>query len=330
MALDALPVSQRPHLVAIQETHWREDSATEFTSGPWRVISSQRNGYKAAGVLILIHHALLPDAVLAYSQPHPGLLSQRPARHTLLLLGDFNTPLSQHVHIIKYGAYSSLSTSVRLFAFDTLEWCHIADALQDAAVPDDLQAHIMEWHHDIQYHLEIQGQHVEISASRGITQGCLVAPSVWALGTGRFLYLLALYTDPLWVAQDVTAYADDFHAGSKVLSLQGLERLITQLGSLLDVLARAGLHINALKSAILNRFMGHFARHWIKLHTRRCKDGDLFRLRTPSGTLYEFPIVDTHTYLGTRVSYHDPRVQTLKYRMQLAQLEWSRLRPEVL
>ena len=48
---------------------------------------------------------------------------------------------------------------------DTLEWCHIAEVLQDAAVPDELQAHIMEWHRDITYHLEIQGQHVEIAAS---------------------------------------------------------------------------------------------------------------------------------------------------------------------
>ena len=145
-------------------------------------------------------------------------------------------------------------------AFDTLEWCHIAEALQDAAVPDALQAHIMEWHRDIKYYLEIQGQRVEIAASRGIKQGCLVAPLVWSLVTGRFLYLLALETDPLWVAQDATAYADDFHAGSRVYNVQGLECLMRRLGSLLDILARAGFNINALKSAVLCRFKGVFAR----------------------------------------------------------------------
>ena len=211
-------------------------------------------------------------------------------------------------------------------AFDTLEWCHIADALRDADIPTELQAHIKEWHRNIKYHLEIQGQHVEIAASRGIKQACLVAPLVWSLVTGRFLYLLALETDPLWVAQDVTAYADDFHAGSRVTNVRGLECLLYRLGCLLDILAQAGLNVNASKSAILYRFKGAFARTWLRQHIRTTPDGDLFRLRTPAGALYEFPVVSTHTYLGTRISYHEPRVQTLRHRMQLAQVEWSRLR----
>ena len=153
-------------------------------------------------------------------------------------------------------------------AFDTLEWCHIADALRDADIPMELQAHIMEWHRNIKYHLEIQGQHIEIAASRGIKQGCLVAPLVWSLVTGGFLYLLALETDPLWVAQDVTAYADDFHAGSRVTNIRGLESLLFRLGSLLDILAQAGLNVNALKSAILYRFKGTFARTWLRQHIR--------------------------------------------------------------
>ena len=62
------------------------------------------------------------------------------------------------------GGLLSLDLSA---AFDTLEWCHIAEALQDAAVPEELQMHIMAWHHDIKYHLDIQGRRVEISASIG-------------------------------------------------------------------------------------------------------------------------------------------------------------------
>ena len=93
----------------------------------------------------------------------------------------------------------------------------------------------MEWHRDIKHHLEIQGQCVEIAASRAIKQGCLVAPLVWSLVTGRFIYLLALETDPLWVAQDVTAFADDFHAGSRVHSVKGLDCLLHRLGCLVDI-----------------------------------------------------------------------------------------------
>ena len=214
-------------------------------------------------------------------------------------------------------------------AFDSLEWQHIATALADADVPSDLYGQILEWHRGITYHLHIQGQSLEIAASRGLRQGCLIAPLVWALVTGRFLYLLALETDPIWLAQDVTAYADDFHAGSSVDSIAGLDLLYRRLGSMLDVLTDAGLTVNALKSAALYRFRGNFASRWLKQCLRETKEGSLFRLRTPKGRLFEFPVVLVHTYLGTKISYHDPRTQTMRYRMQLAQLEWSRLRKVV-
>ena len=704
LSLESLPEPRRPHVIAIQETHWREDSATEFSTGPWQVVSSHRNGYKAAGVLILVHRTLLRDATLAHAEPFPGrvlhlrithrawaldcvvvyqrpytwqhrqagtatavshdgptasqvrhqvwdalhsLLQALPTRHTLLLLGDFNTPLSQHVraglqvedlnrsltqvlqarlpattrpsrlapwqtaamragirvmwqhyrswrqaasstgraiwqawmHYAKFkrahkdfrsagrqarsawyqdrlgdlqaharrkdahslyrgvrslapkskpvavqlrsssgqllspqqqvsllrahyeGIYANtlpdpprdqdmpplqltevdllaairalnthkavpahlapiaawklcaqelipsllrisgrltaapvlwrsawwallpkvaqpklpkqlrpigvceasgrivgkilqdrlrpyvvaylqdlpqwayvphrgtLDAAIRVqahcqqvlaachsdgwtvrearagltrpkqqagglqvsldlsAAFDSLEWQHIATALADADVPSDLYGQILEWHRGITYHLHIRGLSLEIAASRGLRQGCLIAPLVWALVTGRFLYLLALETDPIWLAQDVTAYADDFHAGSSVDSIAGLDLLYRRLGSMLDVLTDAGLTVNALKSAALYRFRGNFASRWLKLCLRETKEGSLFRLRTPK--VFEFPVVLVHTYLGTKISYHDPRTQTMRYRMQLAQLEWSRLRKVV-
>ena len=98
---------------------------------------------------------------------------------------------------------------------------------------------------------------------------------------------------------------------------------------MLDVLTDAGLTVNALKSAALYRFRGNFASRWLKQCLRETKEGSLFRLRTPEGRLFEFPVVLIHTYLGTKISYHDPRTQTMRYRMQLAQLEWSRLRKVV-
>ena len=71
---------------------------------------------------------------------------------------------------------------------------------------------------------------------------------------GRLFYTLALQTDPIWVSQDVTAYADDFHAGSLVRSHRDLRLLETCLGCLLQVWVDAGMKINALKSAIYTAF----------------------------------------------------------------------------
>ena len=84
--------------------------------------------------------------------------------------------------------------------------------------------------------------------------------------------------------------------------------------------------INASKSAILYRFKGNFAKTWLRQHIVQGPDGPLFRIRTHSGRLFEFPVADSHTYLGTKISYTDPQLQTLVYRMGLAKVEWSRLR----
>ncbi|CAE7741462.1 pol [Symbiodinium sp. CCMP2592] len=214
-------------------------------------------------------------------------------------------------------------------AFDHMEWIHIATALDDASVPLELQAHVLEWYRDIKYVLTVQGQTVDISASRGLKQGCLIAPLIWSLVTGRFLYELALCADPLWVTTDVTTYADDFHAGSQVSSYAELCRLEVRLGQLLDILCVAGLTVNAQKSAVLFLFRGTFASKWLKQHLRTTPDGQVMRLRTPTGRLFEFPVVEVHTYLGVRISYKNPRLATLQHRVQLVQAEWSRLRKVV-
>ncbi|CAE7266424.1 pol [Symbiodinium sp. CCMP2592] len=214
-------------------------------------------------------------------------------------------------------------------AFDHMEWIHIATALDDASVPLELQAHVLEWYRDIKYVLTVQGQTVDISASRGLKQGCLIAPLIWSLVTGRFLYELALCADPLWVTTDVTTYADDFHAGSQISSYAELCRLEVRLGQLLDILCVAGLTVNAQKSAVLFLFRGTFASKWLKQHLRPTPDGQVMRLRTPTGRLFEFPVVEVHTYLGVRISYKNPRLATLQHRVQLVQAEWSRLRKVV-
>ena len=204
-------------------------------------------------------------------------------------------------------------------AFDVLEWVYVAEALDD-------EDHLLEWYRNVHYDFTIQDHTESVAASRGLKQGCLVAPLIWSLVTGRLLYRLALATDVQWVSQQVTAYADDFHAAATAHNHQDLQTAERFFSQFLDLLVQSGMIINASKSAILYRFKGGFAKRWLRQHIVQGPDGPLFRIRTDSGRLFEFPVVDSHTYLGTKISYTDPQLQTLMYRMGLAKLEWSRLR----
>ena len=211
-------------------------------------------------------------------------------------------------------------------AFDVLEWVYVAEALDDACVPSKLKDHLLEWYRNVQYDFTIQDHTETVAASRGLKQGCLVAPLIWSLVTGRLLYRLALVTDVQWVSQQVTAYADDFHAAATAHNHRDLQTAERFFGQFLELLVQSGMIINASKSAILYRFKGGFAKRWLRQHIVQSPDGPLFRIRTDSGRLFEFPVVDSHTYLGTKISYTDPQLQTLMYRMGLAKLEWGRLR----
>ena len=207
-----------------------------------------------------------------------------------------------------------------------LEWVYVAEALDDAGVPAELKDHLLEWYRDLRYEFSIQDHTETVTASRGLKQGCLVAPLIWSLVTGRLLYRLALVTDVRWVSQHITAYADDFHAAATAHNHQDLQTAEFYFGQFLELLVQSGMIINASKSAILYRFKGSFAKKWLRQHIVQGPDGPLFRIRTSSGRLFEFPVADSHTYLGTKISYTDPQLQTLVYRMGLAKVEWSRLR----
>ena len=144
--------------------------------------------------------------------------------------------------------------------------------------------------------------------------------------TGRLQNRLALVTDVTCISRNVTAYADDFQAAHTAHNLHDLRTAERFPSQFFEILLQAGMTINAAKSAIVCRFKGSFAERCLRQHTRQGPDGPLFRVRTESSRLLEFPIVESHAYLGTKISYTDPRTQTLLYRMGLATVEWSRLR----
>ena len=54
-------------------------------------------------------------------------------------------------------------------------------------------------------------------------------------------------------------------------------------------------------------------------------DGDVLRLRSPKGNLYEIPLREQRTYLGIRISYHSQSRHSVTYRLQAANQAWQRL-----
>ncbi|CAE7703853.1 unnamed protein product [Symbiodinium sp. CCMP2592] len=213
-------------------------------------------------------------------------------------------------------------------AFDVLPWALIDRALQLAKVPTSVRELVICWHRGLTYHLTIQGMKARISAGRGLRQGCRISPLVWSMATIVLLHDLGdRIGDRDWVRAMITAFADDIHGGELITTTAQLDKLLTNLGHLLDVLIDAELNINTLKSAFLLRFTKGFAAPWKRRHVRQTKEGQLLTFRTPAGRLFNIPVKDEHKYLGLIISYQQPVASSITHRIQAAWIAYGHLRP---
>ena len=207
-------------------------------------------------------------------------------------------------------------------AFDRLDW-----GLIRAQVPSDLRALVMTWLHGMRYHVSHRGHSTVVQATRGMKQGCKIAPLLWSLSTGTLMRDLAELTSRSWVQAHVTAYADDMHGAQWFTSVSELDEALSRLGCLLDLLCENHMVVNSTKSVVLLRATGRMLKQWSKRHIVKTEAGRALRLRTPAGRLFLFPLKEQHVYLGTIIAYSRTAGQVVTHRAQLAWQAWDKLRP---
>ena len=212
-------------------------------------------------------------------------------------------------------------------AFDRMERNFLVESMQDAAIPHDLQSIILQWMETVQYVIPHQGLSSEIDASRGLRQGCKISPLLWALFTGLFMHKLMAQTSIHWVVEQLTAYADDFHTAHTMHNARELEKELTKVGIMFDLLEQMGMQVNSKKSAALFRVRGSFAKKWLQKNTAQTKEGLALKVRRPSGKETLIPIKEEHVYLGVKISFRQLSTPTVQHRRQIVAAAWSRLKP---
>ncbi|CAE7872459.1 unnamed protein product, partial [Symbiodinium necroappetens] len=229
----------------------------------------------------------------------------------------------------KIGGIQAIQASFDLTqAFDRLGWTLVHEALIDAQVPVELRGQLLDFYRHLGYHLRFGDEHAVVRASRGVKQGCKVAPLLWSLTTGLLMRRLARRTSQAWLLRVLTAFADDLHLGQEVRSLEMLTLAVLRIGHLIEVLEEARMIINTDKSVILISLPFSFDTKWRRRNLCRVGDTVRLQLRTPSGRGYKLPVVSQHKYLGAIITYEgDCAEHTVAYRLQQTWAAWSRLRP---
>ena len=190
----------------------------------------------------------------------------------------------------------------------------------------------MHWLEGARYAIVHRGHTLQIPTSRGVRQGRKASPLEW---NAFMVFLLQClehdlrahrpHLEPDWIPRHLLVYADDILGRWMLEKPEDLSSALTQIGVLLDLLEHHGLCISQEKTVLLIKLAGvqsksimkrlivHQQGHrWIKIPRR--------------GQHTLLKVVESHPYLGVKISFNTFEQQTLKYRMHLSQTTNLRLK----
>ena len=224
------------------------------------------------------------------------------------------------------GATLSLDLSR---AFDSVGHDVLWEALMRADVPCDLATLLMTWYRS-EYALGqrgVDGYTRRISITKGVKQGCVIAPTIWVIMTCFVHHRLDERLSQDWSKQHATCFADDFLFQWVLESLRACKAMCADVGIIFEVFASLGLCINSKKSAMLLKLVGPEAEAWLAKHRIPAPEGieakhvlryDLYRRSA-------VPIKHTHVYLGVALTYDSYEEASMRHRLRLATIQKHRL-----
>ena len=191
-------------------------------------------------------------------------------------------------------------------AFDAVDRNQLFQGLERLGVTDDLVNFLKSVYSCTSFSFEHRGCTRTFTTTRGIRQGCKAAPGLWAAQAALLLLSIAESTSTEWMKTCSTVYADDACFHEVLHDLAQLERLLTFLGKVLDVLEAANLHVNFDKTTAMMRLVGPLAakaqRRFVK---RGANGGAWLKIPRTNGQFTLIKLVSQQQYLGATISYHN-------------------------
>ena len=244
-----------------------------------------------------------------------ALLSRHQQDHTSRMLG-----LSD---VVLVGGMM-LSVDLRK-AFDSISHTELYLSLLAASVPQDLASVLMQIHVQTSCAVLHGGTSEFSSMSRGLRQGCPVAPILFAAWSVRMLHLLRGELPEGADGNSYTMFADDLHGCWEFRTAADFTSALREIKALIGVLEGLGMEINLQKSLVVLRLRGSAVARVTRHILVWRDDGQYLRLRSEPKDLY-IPVSSTMPYLGATLSYENFELQTFQTRAKAAQSRYQELR----
>ena len=212
------------------------------------------------------------------------------------------------------GAVLSLDLSR---AFDALPRAVLAQSLRNAGVPASLCNAVLDVHEQCQYSIQHQRHAGTFSMEKGVRQGCVLSPLLFAAFTGHFFQLLQARTSEAWAAKWVTLFADDTLLQWQITEESDLQFLCRSVRATFRLFTELGMTVNASKSRLLLSLRGGVAKRWLRCKRHRTPTGHIISLGMPAEPIC-IPHVDSATYLGVELSLDSYELRSCRLRLKLA------------
>ena len=211
-------------------------------------------------------------------------------------------------------------------AYDHVPWGDLQLALQEAAVPTGLIEVILLMHQHARIRIAHHDHSELLSMSRGLSQGCSLAPALWTIYCGWLLKQLHA-TGEIDVPSCNTSYADDLHSSWQVFHAVDMERIYRAMRTVLQGLEERHVQVSIDKTVAIVELRGPGAAKCLEryLVSRPNHEGRYFKFVIAGEPRY-VKVVPQHTYLGVIIGYKKPEQETAKHRRDLATGAFRRLK----
>ena len=200
-------------------------------------------------------------------------------------------------------------------AFDRVNRQALVQALRRLQAPEDLVAAVIALHDTSAYHIHDNFSETKVTTTRGIRQGCKLAPLLWvAISTAILHELGPALSGP---HKQATTFADDTLCQWLIETEQDVHDFARFLAHLLQVMRQLGLHVNLTKTSLLLKARGTGAQRALRQHIVRKDGARWWRVEMADGPAL-IPLAKSVIYLGTYLTLGNCALPGVKHRLQEA------------
>ena len=209
-------------------------------------------------------------------------------------------------------------------AFDMLTREQLLRTLSKLDAEEGVKNAAMLLHTQCQYVLVKDGVATEVNTTRGVRQGCRLAPALWSAVSGDILTQIVqnAFTGPITVFADDHIGAWTFHTVDDIIAME------QDVLRLFSVLSEAGLSVSPSKSKLVVQVQGAAAERYLADRTVH-SHGQPHWCFGEGENKVAVPIVQEMVYLGTIVTLGRRSDRTVAHRLEEARKREGQLRKSI-